>query len=139
MENDVLLRDFLRRLDGMWKSKNQLEFECRIQFQKIDAIPELENKDGNGNFILSMKDRSLLFKRMKYLRLIEIYRNLIVCCEALGYSVHRTDNGKHSISKLNHSTTIEEHWDYHVFCKYNVMHWNWYFIMGNSVRFVNIT
>ena len=109
MENNVLLRDFLRRLDGMWKSKNQLEFECRIQFQKIDAIPELENKDGNGNFVLSMKDRSILYKRMKYLRLIEIYRNLIVCCEALGYSVHRTDNGKHSISKLNHSTTIEEH------------------------------
>ena len=102
MVNDVLLRDFLRRLDGMWKSKNQLEFECRIQFQKIDAIPELENKDGNGNFILSMKDRSVLFKRMKYLRLIEIYRNLIVCCEALGYSVKRTDDGKHSISKLNH-------------------------------------
>ena len=40
MENDVLLRDFLRRLDGIWKSKNKLEFECRIQFQKIDAIPE---------------------------------------------------------------------------------------------------
>ena len=35
---------------------------------------------------------------MKYLRLIEIYRNLIVCCEALGFNVHRTDDGKHSIS-----------------------------------------
>ena len=34
---------------------------------------------------------------MKDLRLIERYRNLIVCCEALGYSVKRTDDGKHSI------------------------------------------
>lgn len=101
MRNDVLLRDFLHRLDGMWKTQCQLELECRIQFQKIDAIPELENKDENGNFVLTMKERSVLYKRMKYLRLIEIQRNILLCCEALGYAVKRTNDGKHSLVKID--------------------------------------
>ena len=85
--------DLTSRLDKIWKTKCRLERECRIQFQKLDAIPELDGE----NVILNSEIKSKLLKRMKYLRLTEVYRNLLICCESLGFVVKRSSSDGHHL------------------------------------------
>lgn len=98
--------EFCTRLDNLWKKKTALERDCRILFHKIEAIPELDIKNPDGSCTLNNEQRSTLFKRFKYLRLIDNYANIITCSKTLGYYIKRDSSGKHSfvpISDVNDS------------------------------------
>ena len=98
--------EFCKRLDNLWKKKTALERDCRILFYKIEAIPELDKTNPDGSCTLNNEQRSIVFKRFKYLRLIDNYANIITCSKALGYYIKRDSSGKHSlvpISDVNNS------------------------------------
>lgn len=102
--NPILTRDeFCKRLDNLWKRKLSLERDCRILFQKIEAIPELDETNADGSCTLSKEQRSNVFKRFKYLRLIDNYANIITCSKALGYYINRDSSGKHSFVPVSDS------------------------------------
>ena len=100
--HDKLKQELMRKMDNIWRTKLVLEKECRILFQKLYAMPELEdNRDENDNSILDNKTRSTLFKRIKYHKLLALYKNTLLCCEAFGYRVRRSHDGKHELEKFN--------------------------------------
>lgn len=91
----MMMNDICIHLNRIWKSLNKLEFDCRVDFSKFDAIPELVVND--GKCILDSTRRSMLLKRIRMFKLLERYTAMIEMAEYLGHKVHRDNFGMHSI------------------------------------------
>lgn len=84
-----------QHLNRLWKSILKLEYDCRIDFSKLESIPELDIH--NESIVIDRISRSMIFKRIKLFKSLERYNALLDMANCLECIVKRDNDGCHKI------------------------------------------